>query len=173
MTASLPSPRKEEVAGSFGAVRSPALIYFSALDPDNSDSIVSSGDRLTVAFDIPTDRGGVPRAFWPGVANPDNRVDRAEIERLFAFSAPLGEEYSGLWTDASPLQITVVNATFAEAVPLSTTVALRDTLGGVVRNSFGNSVAAAGSAPPGACFASAARLFDVVVFRRSPRLSSL
>ena len=144
-------------------MRSPSLIYFSALDPDNSDSIVSSGDRLTVAFDIPTDRGGVPRAFWPGVANPDNRVDRAEIERLFAFSAPLGEEYSGLWTDASTLQITVVNATFAEAVPLSTTVALRDTLGGVVRNSFGNSVAAAGSAllcdprvvcPPAACAAS-------------------
>ena len=98
-----------EAAGDFGEVRSPRLVAFEARDPDNGDEALSAGDELTLTFSCATDRGGATRRFYP--LDPRNVVDRAEIDRLIAFSAPLGTDYDGRWRDESTLTIVIRNAT--------------------------------------------------------------
>ena len=65
------------VRGSFGAVRTPELLSFVAVDADNGDDTLSLGDVLTLSFSFATDRGGAARSFYPEDAA--NRVSRAQV----------------------------------------------------------------------------------------------
>ena len=51
------------VRGSFGAVRTPELLSFVAVDADNGDDTLSLGDVLTLSFSFATDRGGAALAL--------------------------------------------------------------------------------------------------------------
>ena len=64
---------------------------------------------LTLSFSFATDRGGAARSFYP--EDSANRVSRAQIDSLFAFSDELAHDYTGLWTSASTLAITLTNDT--------------------------------------------------------------
>jgi len=68
------------VRGSFGAVRTPELLSFVAVDADNGDDILSLGDVLTLSFSFATDRGGALRSFYP--EDSANRVSRAQVPSL-------------------------------------------------------------------------------------------
>ena len=68
------------VRGSFGAVRTPELVSFVAVDADNGDDILSLGDVLTLSFSFATDRGGALRSFYP--EDLANRVSRAQVPSL-------------------------------------------------------------------------------------------
>ena len=47
----------------------------------------------------------------PNPEDSANRVSRAQIDALFAFSDELAHDYTGLWTSASTLAITLTNDT--------------------------------------------------------------
>ena len=132
------------VAGNFGVVRSPRLVRFEARDQDNGDDVLSEGDDFLLQFDVATDRGGAPRAFFP--EDPYNRASRAEVDRLLVFSGVLGEDYTGLWSDESTLVVSIVNRTGADAEIDATLAIVRNTRGGVIFNAAGNSGAASGTA---------------------------
>ena len=103
-------------------------------------------------FDVATDRGGATRTFYP--QDPENSIEREEVDRLFAFSQPLGVDYSGLWTDASTLVVTITNSTDAAAALGVATVSMRDVRGGLLFNAAGNSASVSGSAVLGGSFGS-------------------
>ena len=134
----------QEVSGNFGRVATPQLASFEAADQDHGDEVLSEGDTLTLAFDVATDRGGATLQYYP--SDPTNAVGRADVDRLFVFSDELGADYSGLWRDASTLVVTVTNASGTGATLGSTLARVRDTYGGVVRNSYGNAPASSGTA---------------------------
>lgn len=136
--------------GDFGRVVSPTLVAFAAQDADNGDDVLSQGDELLLRFDVATDRGGAARRFYR--SDPANRVDRVEIDRLFAFSHSLGTDYTGLWSDESTLAITVANCTDADAAVGATHAIVRDARGGLIFNAAGNSAGATGSALLGGSF---------------------
>ena len=77
----------------------PAIESFLAADPDDGDSAVSIGDTFTITFDAATDRAGGPR-----------QGDRAFVDDMLRFDPPLAADYSGAWTDARTLVVTLVDA---------------------------------------------------------------
>ena len=80
-----------------------ALFEFSATldDVDNGDDVYGVGDVLILQFDIPTNT--------PTIVVPGANSSRAAVDALFAFSRPLGVEYSGVWATPSRYIITVIN----------------------------------------------------------------
>ena len=75
---------------------SPILSSYVANDPDDADTVYSDGDTLTITFNIPTNQSGTATS--------------ANILGNFTFSQPLGASYSGMWTNAQTLVITVSSA---------------------------------------------------------------
>ena len=68
---------------------------------DNGDDVYGVGDVLILQFDIPTNT--------PTIVVPGANSSRAAVDALFAFSRPLGIEYSGVWATPSRYIITVIN----------------------------------------------------------------
>jgi hypothetical protein len=75
----------------------PNITSIVASDPKNEDAIFGDGDLITVLFSQETNR--------PSVS------DRAQIDALFNFSAPLGLSYKGAWSSYTTLAITITTAT--------------------------------------------------------------
>ncbi|HSA98338.1 MAG TPA: hypothetical protein VLF17_04595 [Candidatus Nitrosotenuis sp.] len=88
------------LSGSFGNKSGPSIISFVADDPDNSDSVFSNGDTLTIRFDESTNQ--------PSVAT------KADIDRLFTFSQSIGDDYTGAWVQPNTMTITIVDASAEE-----------------------------------------------------------
>ena len=84
------------VTGNFGVVVRRARQFHRARRGQRRPSL--EGDELVLQFDVATDRGSAAH-YYPH--DPENSVERAEVDRLFAFSQPLGVDYSGLWTDTA------------------------------------------------------------------------
>eukprot|EP00966_Prymnesium_polylepis_P090337 2092081-Prymnesium_polylepis.1 len=70
--------RSPPLQGDWG--RPPAPTLFVAMDPDDGDSVSSTGDVMTLTFDKPTNT--------PAVSS------RRELDRLMEFSQALGDDYS-------------------------------------------------------------------------------
>ena len=79
----------------------PILLSATLDDVDNGDDVYGVGDVLILQFDIPTNT--------PTIVVPGANSSRAAVDALFAFSRPLGVEYSGVWATPSRYIITVIN----------------------------------------------------------------
>lgn len=82
----------------------PQFDTYVADDPDNGDEILSNGDTVTITFDIATN------------ATAGGTISQAEINANFTDGAgapDFGTTYSGVWSDASTLVITLTDVTGA------------------------------------------------------------
>ena len=75
-------------------------------DPTDLDSVYGAGDILTLTFSMPTDRGATNATDAEARDGGMGLVDR-----LFAFSTPLGDNYTGAWLDDSTFRVTIVEPT--------------------------------------------------------------
>jgi len=89
------------LVGNFGQKAGPAITSLTAADPDNSDSIFSDGDTITVRFSEDTNRIG----FAVGAT-----MTKANLDSLFTFTQEIGDDYTGVWTDDSTLVISIVDS---------------------------------------------------------------
>ena len=97
-TSSAPSETSTEVSGVWGPVP-PEISDAVASDPDHDDPALNDGDMLTLTFDVNTNEPSGPI------------LSKADIDGLIDFGGKsLGLDYTGVWTDASTLAITVVDA---------------------------------------------------------------
>ena len=71
----------------------------TANDPDDGDAVYGNGDTVTVVFSGNTNQVAV--------------ATKGNIDALFSFSQSLGANYTGRWTTATTLLITIVDATGA------------------------------------------------------------
>ena len=89
----------------------PSIVSAVADDPDNEDTIFSSGDTITFNFDQNTN-------YSKGV-----KLDKAGIDELFDLSmVSLGSDYIGEWQDAKTFIITIVNSAGASPPELGSTI---------------------------------------------------
>jgi hypothetical protein len=88
--------------GNFGIMYGPIITSFIAEDPDNSDSIFSTGDTFTINFASQTNKAD-PSSSIAGLSKSD-------IDTMFAFSQPIGDDYHGRWITSSSLLIEVDDA---------------------------------------------------------------
>ena len=72
-------------------------------DSDEPNSILSDGDELTLMFNQDTDMAGSPP------------LSRSELDAIFDFGGSLGANYTGAWSGARTLVITVIDSTDADA----------------------------------------------------------
>ena len=87
------------IVGDWGLLAGPTVSSVTANDPDDGDAIYSNADTITVVFS--------------GNTNQVAAATKANIDALFSFSQSLGANYTGTWTTATTLVITVVDATGA------------------------------------------------------------
>ena len=94
------------LTGDFGSGAPPRLVAFDALStaPTGIHEHFAVGDRLRLSFDRPTDR-----SIAMG--------NRKYVDSLFAFSQQLGVDYSGEWTDASTMVISLLTPSPTSAAP--------------------------------------------------------
>ena len=87
------------ITGDWGLLAGPTVSSVTANDPDDGDAIYSNADTITVVFS--------------GNTNQVAAATKANIDALFSFSQGLGTNYTGTWSTATTLVITVVDATGA------------------------------------------------------------
>jgi len=80
----------------FGQKAGPSIISLIADDPDGGDAIFGNGDTITVRFSERT--------------NEPAETTKADLDKLFTFSQSLGADYTGSFTDALTLVITINSA---------------------------------------------------------------
>ncbi len=94
------APLDVEIYGQLFSVNpGPSIDTITADDPDDGDIIYTDGDTITVVFSEATNQ--------PPVST------NVEINALFTFSDSLGMDYTGVWSDASTMVITIVDSTGA------------------------------------------------------------
>ena len=109
------------LSGSYGRAAPPKVTSFVVSDPEQRDGS-GAGDAYTIGFDIPTNRGHFdPTANASLGRQYDNQRNMGYVGNwtsaggmdyvgsLFAFSQPLGANYSGEWVDDSVFVVTVRN----------------------------------------------------------------
>ena len=138
-----------ELSGNVGLDAPPKLISIRGEDPDLGDATVSSGDRITLAFDRATDLG-CASVGSPGVAGGASggdvpcpyvlggRIERDAVDEIWNFSVPIGRGYEGSWTDASTFVLTIIDGTDS---------ALDAELGSIVVNPIAGKIANQGCRP--------------------------
>ena len=84
----------------------PSVEILSAVwrDPDESDTDLSDGDELIITFNQDTDMAG------------SLMLSKFELDAVFVFERSLGANYTGAWSNARTLVITIVDSTDADAV---------------------------------------------------------
>eukprot|EP00908_Phaeocystis_cordata_P015561 Transcript_26716.p1 GENE.Transcript_26716~~Transcript_26716.p1 ORF type:complete len:1344 (+),score=457.27 Transcript_26716:146-4033(+) len=96
------------LAGDYGKDprTSPLLLAAVADDPDDGDATFGTGDVITLYFDRPTN---VTEDRIGNLAVGDDGRPETYVDQLFTLTEPLGDQYEGMWHDASTFEITVVN----------------------------------------------------------------
>jgi len=89
----------------------PIIISLTADDPDDSDSIPSVDDTITIKFDSDTNEAG-----GNGVQT------KSEVNNLFTFTENISQAYKGQWITADTFIITINSINNAEMVIGNTTV---------------------------------------------------
>jgi hypothetical protein len=77
----------------------PTISSVTADDPDDIDGVYGNGDTITVVFSEDT--------------NEPAAASQTDIDAIFSFSQSLGADYTGIWSGADTLRITIVDATGA------------------------------------------------------------
>jgi len=91
------------LGGSFGDKLGPSITSLVADDPDNSDSIFSNGDTMTVKFSEATNE--------PDPTSGVDGLSQSDLNSIFTFSQSIGDGFSGVWETPSRLVITIDDAT--------------------------------------------------------------
>ena len=91
------------IGGDWGLLAGPTVSAVTANDPDDGDAVYRNGDTVTVVFS--------------GNTNQVAAATKGNIDALFSFSQSLGANYTGSWTTATTLVITVVDADGAAPRP--------------------------------------------------------
>ena len=88
------------LSGGFGLS---TLYIMSAIgsDPEPMDNKYSDGDKITVTFSRATNKAGLP----------NTNITKEQLNNLFHFGMPLGDDYRGSWISDSVLEITIINST--------------------------------------------------------------
>ena len=94
------------LSGNYGLATAPRIVRFEADDPLDLDSFYGAGDLLTIEFDQATDRGMGASVYLANASG--HRGGMELVDELFAFSTPLGSNYSGAWLDDSTFQVMVI-----------------------------------------------------------------
>ena len=81
----------------------PQIVRVVAADPDNLDDEYGAQDTITIHFDRATDQ--------PDVAT------RADLDMIFMFEPPLGNDYRGTWVTPRQLEIMVIDASLDQGIP--------------------------------------------------------
>ena len=105
-----PTTSRAHLSGISGNA-APVLQRFEVSDPDNLDYVFSDNDQLHITFDRSSDLGAV-------------EAKRARVDALFSFNIPLGEDYSGAWSDDSTFRITILETRYALPLINRTNVSL-------------------------------------------------
>src|SRR5690606_4042508 len=100
----------------------------------NADAVYGNGDTITVIFNQATNRPG------------GSFLTRNDLLTLFDFSQSLGADFSGAWTDASTLVITVVDA--SGATPPQIGVLVITAISNLLKNQAGTSLPSTSTSPP-------------------------
>ncbi|MFC1671673.1 hypothetical protein ACFL01_00920 [Planctomycetota bacterium] len=118
------------VSGDWGSVSStPQIVSVVADDPDDLDGVLSSGDRLTITFDINTNQPTV--------------TTMAMVDGLIDFGAKsLGGYYMGWWQDS---RILIIDISDAAGGDLAISDPLWVLAGGNLKNAAGSSPASTAS----------------------------
>ena len=85
------------IGGDWGTLAGPTVTSVTADDPDDADAIYSDGDTITVVFSENTNQAAAGT--------------KAQIDAIFSFNESLGTDYTGSWSAADTLEITVVDST--------------------------------------------------------------
>ena len=93
-----PSTATVILGGNFGLIV-PRILALTASDPSARDSVYSAGDRVTLTFDLATNRAGRGSAT----------LSRVQVDSLFSFSLPLGRDYQGTFADDKTFVVTVLD----------------------------------------------------------------
>ena len=122
LNSSASTPR---LSGNAGQDVAPTIVSAIGDDPDFGDASVSHGDTLTLTFDRKVDRGGsaVGGPFAVG-----QTVPRGSVDGMFNFSAVLGSDYVGSWSDDSVFVVTIIDGD---------TSTLLDDIGDIMVNPLG------------------------------------
>jgi hypothetical protein len=110
----------------------PTFVSVTADDPDDGDTVYGNGDTITVVFSDNTNQ--------PAVAT------KANLDAIFSFNQALGASYTGSWSAADTLVITVVNDTGA-APPTIGGLQLTFQAGNGLKNAAATSPDASGTSP--------------------------
>ncbi len=102
----------------------------TADDADNLDAVYGNGDTITVVFSEATDQ--------PAAAT------QVQIDAIFSFNESLGTDYTGSWSAADTLVITVVDDT-GSTPPTIGGLVLTLQVGNSVNNAAGTSLESTGS----------------------------
>ncbi len=110
----------------------PSISTITAADPDNSDTVFSDGDTITVVFAESTNQ-------------PAGAI-KTEIDNLFTFSQNLGVNYTGAWPNSSSLVITIVDSSGATPPAIGQlTITVKS--GGNLTNTAGTSLGSTAISP--------------------------
>jgi hypothetical protein len=101
-----------------------AIDSLVASDAALYDSVFGAGDRITVTFNQATNMGG---------GNTSAALARAQVDVLFAFSCPLGRDYTGRWLDPRTFRIEIVDPA-GNGVPRIGQFHVQTLAGGNIRN---------------------------------------
>ena len=112
--------------GNVGSTAPPQIRLFEAQTWDRDDIGWSRYDTIEIHFDIDTDLGG-------------REGGKEYVDTILSFSDPLGDDYSGQWTDASTLVITAIDVTGAVPPTVNETSGTLITVTGQMRNMPGTS----------------------------------
>ena len=72
-----------KVTGDFGTLR---ILSFTADDPERISKVYNKGDTFTIMFN-----GNTNEPFGP-------KMHKEDVDKIFKFSQPLGNDYEGIWT---------------------------------------------------------------------------
>eukprot|EP00727_Mastigamoeba_balamuthi_P005371 m51a1_g14832 hypothetical protein (4244) ;mRNA; f:692485-711070 len=140
------------LTGNWGTLAGPSITSFVASDPTNKDAIYGAGDQLTVQFSANTNTPSVlakakyeklrshSRADYPTPAWPS-------IDALLSFSAAIGADYTGFWSSANVLVITIADASISTAPVIGSLVATVKASGNL-KNSAGTSLSSTAVSGP-------------------------
>ena len=118
------------IAGDWGTLAGPTITSVTADDADNLDAVYGNGDTITVVFSEAT--------------NQPAAGTQAQIDAIFSFNESLGADYTGSWSAADTLVITVVDDTGATPPTIGGLV-LTFQVGNSVNNAAGTSLESTGS----------------------------
>ena len=110
----------------------PAIMSVTANDPDDGDAVYGNGDTVTFVFSENT--------------NQPSAAIKSDLDTLYNFSPSLGTDYTGSWTDAKTLVLTLGDTSGGTAPTIGATTFTLQAAGNL-KDSPGTSPASTDTSP--------------------------